>query len=451
MSEQRNWISDRLASFGDGIALIADGQRSSFDAIGQAMASWQAFLAQRDIACCTVIVNGDYSCAMVGAILALYTRHCVVVPLNRSSPERCAAVARTTAASWIFDADNPHELQAADTGLAPHELVAGLFERREAGLILLSSGSSGEPKAILLSLEKLFTKYRDAPRSRPRITAAFLLLDHIGGFNTLLHCLFSGSTLVKLDARDPVSICRQIAEHRIQLLPATPTFLNMLLWGRVYDTCDLSSLELVTYGTETMPESTLTALNAVFPSVRFKQTYGMSELGILSTRSESSDSLWIQIATDDVQVKVVDQILWIKTRTAMLGYLNAPSVIDQEGWLCTGDLVETRGDYFRILGRGESLINVGGLKVLPVEVESHLLSLPFVKDAVVWGRKSPVTGQIVAATVLLEDELEAEDAKRRIVLHCQQALEDFKVPRHIEFVTGRLHSDRFKKIKVASQ
>ena len=89
--------------------------------------------------------------------------------------------------------------------------------------------------------------------------------------------------------------------------------------------------------------------------------------------------------------------------------------------------------------------------MLPVEVESRLLSLPFVKDAVVWGRKSPVTGQIVAATVVLEGELDTDDAKRQIMLHCQQGLEDFKVPRHIEFVTGRLHSDRFKKIKVASQ
>ena len=87
----------------------------------------------------------------------------------------------------------------------------------------------------------------------------------------------------------------------------------------------------------------------------------------------------------------------------------------------------------------------------PIEVESRLLELPFVKDAVAWGRKNPVTGQIVAATVILDASLDPDTARQRIVRHCEQALEDFKVPRHIEFVEGRLHSDRFKKTKVTSQ
>ncbi|NWB46746.1 class I adenylate-forming enzyme family protein [Pseudomonas gingeri] len=451
MDATRNWVSERLASFGERIALIADGQQYSFNQILEAMTSWDDILQRQGIGRHTVIVNGDYTPITIGAMLALYRRGGVVVPLNRADAAKCAAVARCTSASYLIDTETFQAPWALSASEPLHELVLGLFEAREAGLILLSSGSSGEPKAILLALDRLFAKYRDIQRFQPRTTAAFLLFDHIGGFNTLLHCLLTGATLVRLDSRDPARICAQIARHRIQLLPATPTFLNMLLWGRVYEQYDLSSLELVTYGTETMPESTLASMVKVFPGVRLKQTYGMSELGILATRSEADDSLWIQIGGDGVEVKVLDQILWVKARTAMLGYLNAPSVIDADGWLCTGDLVERRGDYFRILGRGENLINVGGLKVLPVEVESQLLQLAFIKDVVVWGRRSPVTGQIVAATVVTDATLEPAEAKRQITLHCQQRLDDYKVPRHIEFATGQLHSERFKKLKVAQQ
>src|SRR6185369_16038370 len=93
--------------------------------------------------------------------------------------------------------------------------------------------------------------------------------------------------------------------------------------------------------------------------------------------------------------------LWIRSSWAMLGYLNAPSPFDDEGWFNTGDLVETDGEYVRILGRKSDIINVGGQKVYPAEVESVVLEMDNIVDAIVTGRPSPVTGHVVVAKVLL--------------------------------------------------
>ena len=93
--------------------------------------------------------------------------------------------------------------------------------------------------------------------------------------------------------------------------------------------------------------------------------------------------------------------LWLRSQTAMLGYLNAPSPFDEDGWYNTHDVVEVDGPYVRILGRTTELINVGGQKVYPSEVESALLELHNVSDVTVWGEANPVTGQVVAARVSL--------------------------------------------------
>jgi acyl-CoA synthetase (AMP-forming)/AMP-acid ligase II len=132
----------------------------------------------------------------------------------------------------------------------------------------------------------------------------------------------------------------------------------------------------------------------------------------------------------------------------MLGYLNAPSPFDADGWYNTGDKVEVDGEYFQILGRESEIINVAGEKVFPIEIESYLLTLENVKDVLVRAKKSPVVGQMVWAEFLLEQPEEASVFKKRILAQCQQHLAPYKIPGFItiakeeSFVGGR-----FKKIR----
>src|SRR5690606_14521139 len=146
-------------------------------------------------------------------------------------------------------------------------------------------------------------------------------------------------------------------------LPTTQTFLNLTLLGKAWEGLDLSSLQLITYGTEPMPEATLKAVHERFPEVQLLQTYGLSELGILRSKSRSSDSLWVKVGGEGFETRIVDGLLEIKAQSAMLGYLNAPSPFTPDGWFRTGDAVEVDGEWLRILGRKSEMINVGGEKV----------------------------------------------------------------------------------------
>ncbi|HEV3003355.1 MAG TPA: fatty acid--CoA ligase family protein, partial [Pirellulales bacterium] len=282
-------------------------------------------------------------------------------------------------------------------------------------------------------------------------TIVFMELDHIGGFNTLFHVLCDGGTVIPLRQRTPQAVARAIERHRVQLLPTTPTFLNMLLVSEAYKEHDLSSLELITYGTEPMPASTLAAMNRVFPKIRFKQTYGLSELGILPTASKDSNSLWLRMGGDGFETKVVGGTLWIRARSAMLGYLNAPSPFDADGWLNTGDAVEIEGDYLRILGRQSEAINVGGEKVYPAEVESVLLQLDNICDATVYGKPNAVTGNVVAATLRLLEREDPVGLEERVRDFCKGRLPEYKVPSLLRVDDQLQHCARFKKLRSASE
>ena len=114
--------------------------------------------------------------------------------------------------------------------------------------------------------------------------------------------------------------------------------------------------------------------------------------------------------------------MWIKSDSAMLGYLNAPDPFDAEGFLDTGDLVEQDGDWVRILGRESEIINVGGYKVFPAEVESTLLEIQDVEDVVVFGEDHPITGKTVVAKFKLSTSETRREFKARMLAFCKDKL-----------------------------
>ena len=279
-------------------------------------------------------------------------------------------------------------------------------------------------------------------------TIPFLLYDHIGGVNTLLYTLSNGGFLAIVDDRSPVSIARVIEEHRIELLPTSPSFMNRLLLSEAHREHDLSSLTLVTYGTEPMPESTLARFHAELPHVRLLQTYGLSEIGIMRSKSKSSDSLWMQVGGEGFETRVQDGLLEVKAESAMLGYLNAPSPFTADGWFMTGDAVEVDGDWIKVLGRVTDIINVGGEKVYPAEVESIIQQVAGVDDVSVGSIPNALLGQAVVAEVVpKEDVADLEELKRRIRQHCAKRLERYKVPARIELVEAVAYNARYKKMR----
>jgi len=196
-----------------------------------------------------------------------------------------------------------------------------------------------------------------------------------------------------------------------------------------------------------MQKSTLERLGVLFPEMQIQQTYGLSEVGILRSKSRSSDSLWMKVGGDEFTTKIVNGTLWIKSDSAMLGYLNAPSPFDDEGFLDTGDMVEQDGEWLRILGRKSEIINVGGLKVFPAEVESILLEMEGVEDVVVFGEDNPITGKMVAAKFKLNSSETPREIKARMFDYCKDKLQAYKIPSKITLTEDDTYNERFKRMR----
>jgi acyl-coenzyme A synthetase/AMP-(fatty) acid ligase len=393
-----------------------------------------------------VSVEADFSPSAVALMLALIEHKCIVVPLadavGEKKPEFCGIA--EVEDRIIVQPGERVEVRPT-SAVARHRLLRELKEAARPGLVLFSSGSTGQSKAALHDFARLLEKFKVSRRAYR--TMAFLLFDHIGGLNTLFHTLSNGGCIVTAGDRRTETVSRTIQKHRVQLLPTSPTFMNLLLLSESYKGHDLSSLELVTYGTEVMPETTLARFHALFPNARLHQTYGLSEVGILRSKSRSSDSLWVRVGGEGFETRVVNGLLEIKAQSAMLGYLNAPTPFTEDGWFQTGDAVEVDGEYIRILGRKSEIINVGGEKVYPAEVESVLGSMEGVDAVAVSADSSPITGQIVKAKVKLRTAEPIAEFRKRMRAFCEGRLSKFKIPQKVVLVSEDLHSERFKRTR----
>lgn len=379
----------------------------------------------------------------VALLLALVERGAITVPLapDHASPEDGLYALAECEWRIVVPADGPPRIESSGRK-ASHSLFRELRREGHPGLVLFTSGSSGEPKASLHDWTRLLRKYKQTKPGRR--TLLFLLFDHIGGLDTLLQTLANGGVLVVPSGRGPAEVCATIERHRVEVLPASPSFLTLLLLSEAWKGHDVSSLRYITYGAEVMPQATLDRLVEVFPRVTMLQKYGITEIGTMRSRSRANDSLWVRIGGEGYATRVVDGLLEVKAESSIVGYLNAPSPFTADGWFMTGDAVEVDGDFVRILGRASDLINVGGRKVYPAEVEGVILELPEVAEAAVLGERHPFTGQIVVARVLPRQPIEARALEIRIRAHCRARLEPYKVPVRVDLADGPLHSERQK-------
>lgn len=441
------WLFERMEARRGDPAIVRGERVIAYGDLLDCVAHWRLELDRRELAAGAIVaLRGDFTPRAVALLLALIDRGAIVVPLTE------AAEVHRSEFLDIAEVEVEVAIDAADvsTWTRRDVTVANPLNRQlraagEPGLVLFSSGSTGKSKAALHNFTALLEKFK-VQRQR-MVTLTFLLLDHIGGINTLLYTLSNGGTVVSVQTRNPDTVCRAIERHRVEMLPTSPTFLNLLLISEAYKRYDLSALRLITYGTEVMPESTLRRVHELFPHVKLQQTYGLSELGILRSKSKDSGSLWVKVGGEGFEIKIVDGILWVRAQSAMLGYLNAPSPFDADGWMNTGDMVEVDGEYIRILGRKSEIINVGGQKVYPAEVESVLLQMPNVKDVVVIGEKNPITGQIVTASLNLFEPEEPAALRRRLREFCRDRLPAYKVPARVEITGQETFNARYKRMR----
>ena len=394
-----------------------------------------------------VAILGDYSFNSIALVFALSKHKCVFVPIISSNETEVEKKIEICSPDYIIDSKSLDIQHRKNQKSFSNNYYSYLFNLGKSGLVLFSSGSTGVPKAMVHNFDNLLSSFLDV-KTKDFTFLVFLMFDHIGGLNTMLNVLSMGSTMIIPDKREPEIIGRLMQEYNVNILPASPTFLNLMNIGGVFDSYNFSSLKLVTYGTEPMSESLLTSLKLKLPKTKFIQTFGTSETGIIKTQSESSKSLLIKFEDDDQDIKIIDGELWIKSKTRVLGYLNHNNdAFTDDGWFKTGDLIEKKDDgYFKIIGRKSKIINVGGEKVLPIEIEKTILDLSYVLDCTVYAKDNLITGQVVAVKVVVGSiDKDIKILKKEIKLHCKNKLERYKVPAEIIITDKITYSSRFKK------
>ncbi len=407
---------------------------------------WQDYLNKENIPCNSVVIlEADFSPNSIALFLALVQQGHTLVPLTSSVKHQREEFVEIAQGEVSISIDDQDKVTIAYLdNIANHDFYKNLKELKHPGLVLFSSGSTGKSKAAVHDLYGILEKFK-IPRHSLR-TITFLLYDHIGGINTMLYVLSNAGCIITVQDRSPENVLKMIEQYKVQLLPTSPTFINLILLSEAYKKYNITSVQTITYGTEPMPEYTLKRFNKLFPKIRMLQTYGLSELGILRSKSKSSDSLWVKIGGEGFETRVVNNILQIKAKSAMQGYLNATSPFTEDGWFITGDMVEVDGEYFKILGRKSEIINIGGEKVYPAEVESVILEIQGIADVTIYGEKNPIMGSIVAANITLTKT--GEDPKsvaKRVKHYCREKLQGYKVPVRIKILNDKQYSERFKK------
>ena len=350
-----------------------------------------------------------------------------------------------------LDVDAASDSEVAQARPAePHPLIARLLKDDAPGFVVFSSGSTGEAKAVLHNAQQFCEHLQGVKKAKS--TIGFLAFDHIAGVDTLFYTLFAGGTLIVPADRSPRSVCEAVESNKAQVLPVSPSFLKLLLVSPALQEANLSSLEIVTFGSEPPDPTVINRLSELLPNTQLMQKYGTSEFGAPRSKTRPGDSRWIKLESDNFKVRIIDEILWVKASGTMLGYLNAEpdatsAKLETDGWFCTGDRVEQDGEWLRILGRDSDLINVGGEKVFPAEVETVIETLPEILECAVSGEEHPLMGNIVVAKVRLNEALSQAEVKKRVRAHCKGKLSRHAIPVKVLVTNESLTSERGKRLR----
>jgi acyl-coenzyme A synthetase/AMP-(fatty) acid ligase len=191
-------------------------------------------------------------------------------------------------------------------------------------------------------------------------------------------------------------------------------------------------------------------LRGTYPTASISHIYASTEAGALFSVRDGLPgfpAVWLESGVDGIHLRICQGVLQVKSPRGMRRYVagSTSSVITDDGWLITGDLVEQLGDRVYFCGRQDTMLKIGGAKVCPEEVEQALLDLPEIADAKVYGVRNPITGFVLAADIVTKPNQDTADLKKAIAANLRAKLDPYKVPRILNFVSNIAVSEAGKK------
>jgi acyl-coenzyme A synthetase/AMP-(fatty) acid ligase len=343
--------------------------------------------------------------------------------------------------------DDPERRAAAGANLIvaaglPVPAAVKAQTERATEWLMLTSGTSGVPKIVRHTLEGLTGAIvADGPaRGAPPVWATFYDIRRYGGLQIFLRAIIGGGSMVLTEPGEP------IADHIARLhargvthISGTPSHWRKLLMSGVASGFDPRYVRL---SGEIADQTVLDGLSRTFPAASIGHAYASTEAGVGFAVNDGLEGFPADMVTrsrDGVDMKVEDGSLRIRSLRTAHAYVGrrAAALTDAEGFVDTGDMVELRGDRYHFVGRRGGIINIGGRKVHPEEIEAVINRHADVRMSRAKSRRSPITGAIVVADVVLADDgdsVRSNDIRDKILADCRASLAPHKVPAVISFV-----------------
>jgi len=311
----------------------------------------------------------------------------------------------------------------------------------ETEWVLLTSGTTGAPKLAAHSLAALTAAIKRQASDAVVVWGTFYDIRRYGGLQIFLRAVLGGASLVLSSAGEPIAEhLARLAQHGVTHLSGTPSH-----WRRALMSPAIRKIapRYVRLSGEIADQPVLDSLRNAFPQAAIGHAYASTEAGVAF---EVSDGLagfpasYLEQSRDGVELKIEDGSLRIRSPRQASRYIGSDAVLaDADGFVDTGDMMELHGDRFAFAGRRGGIINIGGLKVHPEEVEAVINRHPRVRMSQVRPKSSPITGSVVIADVVLNSgggqaASELIEVKGDILKLCRDALPRHKVPAAISFV-----------------
>ena len=317
-------------------------------------------------------------------------------------------------------------------------------------LSILTSGTTGKPKVAAHSLESLLGRILPAaavPVNRNSVWLLTFQPTSFAGLQVILSACVSDGTIVVPTTRTPQAYFDAALENDVTHISGTPTFWRSILM--MTGELELPKLRQITLGGETVDQTTLNELAKRFPSARISQIYASTEAGALFAVHDGRSGFptsWLDSENNGLTMRIQDGELQILSPRKMLGYSSAhKDPTTEDGWLTTGDLVKVEEDRVQFMGRRDKIINVGGAKVYPEEVENFILAIDGIAETKVTSMKNPISGQIVVAEIVVHTDFDSNDVKKEVQKKCFAGLARHKVPGLVKVVDSIAVSASGKK------
>lgn len=324
-----------------------------------------------------------------------------------------------------------------DTSKIDCQLGHPVYDDRsiETEWVLLTSGTTGLPKMAIHTLSSLAGPLNDGLIATGAVWSTFYDVRRYGGLQMLLRALLGGGSMILSDQEEtPTEFLRRLSKKGVTHISGTPSHWRRALMS---EAATAMSPAYVRLSGEIVDQAILDHLRRTYPKANLGHAFASTEAGVafdVRDGKEGFPASYLGCRDLKAELRIENGTLHIRSSRTARGYIGAP-LNGYDGFVDTGDLVEQRGNRCYFAGRREGVINVGGQKVFPEEVEAVIAKHPAIQMARVWARKNAVTGSLVAADVMLRPDAPAlADLRRDLMNHCRQHLPDWKVPASIREV-----------------